>query len=182
MNIYVMRHGTTVWNEKGRTQGHTNNRLSKKGIELTKSVSEKYKNIEFDVIYCSPLMRTVQTANLMNKNHNVKIIKDKRLIEIDQGIFTGRSKYDLTEEETKLKFSRSSKCKMESYESAYNRMKEFAEDLKENCKYSNILVITHNCTATFLEVLLLDEKINFDNEKHLRNFGNAEIKKFELRK
>ena len=34
MNLFVMRHGTTVWNEKGITQGRTNNRLSKSGIEL----------------------------------------------------------------------------------------------------------------------------------------------------
>ena len=102
MKIYVMRHGTTVWNEKGITQGHTNNRLSKKGKILTEEVALKYKNINFDIIFCSPLMRTVQTANIMNKYHNSKIVKDSRLIEIDQGIFTGRSKYDLTEEEKRL--------------------------------------------------------------------------------
>jgi hypothetical protein len=41
-----MRHGTTVWNEKGITQGHTNNRLSKKGKILTEEVALKYKNIK----------------------------------------------------------------------------------------------------------------------------------------
>ena len=123
MNLYIMRHGTTVWNEKGITQGCSNNRLSKTGISLTKDASEKYKDIEFNIIYCSPLMRTVQTANIMNKFHNVKVIKDKRLIEIDQGIFTGRSKNDLTEEEKNLKFTRAESCGMESYQSAYNRAK-----------------------------------------------------------
>lgn len=36
MKVYVMRHGTTIWNENGITQGHTNNRLSQKGKSLTK--------------------------------------------------------------------------------------------------------------------------------------------------
>lgn len=49
----------------------------------------KYKDTKFDIIFCSPLMRTIQTANIINKFHNVKIVKDERLIEIDQGIFTG---------------------------------------------------------------------------------------------
>ena len=31
MNLYIMRHGTTTWNEKGITQGRSNNKLSKKG-------------------------------------------------------------------------------------------------------------------------------------------------------
>ena len=47
MNLYVMRHGTTVWNEKGITQGRTNNRLSKKGIELVKQVAKQYQNVKF---------------------------------------------------------------------------------------------------------------------------------------
>lgn len=179
MNLYVMRHGTTVWNEKGITQGHTNNRLSKKGITLTKEVSEKYKNTNFDIIYCSPLMRTVQTANIMNKFHNVKVVKDKRLIEIDQGIFTGRSKYDLTEKEKLLKFSRSESCGMESYQSAYDRTKDFLLDIKNNCVFNNVLIITHNCNATFLEDLLLEINIDFNNDKHLRSFKNAEVKQFK---
>lgn len=180
MNIFVMRHGTTVWNEKGITQGRTNNRLSKSGIELTKQKSKKYKNIEFDVIYCSPLMRTVQTANIMNSLHSVPVIKDDRLIEIDQGIFSGRHKDDLTEEERMLKFSRDKSCGMEDYQNVYKRSKCFLDYIKENCKFENILVVTHNCNATLLEDLLLKIEVDFNNEKHVRNFKNAEIKKFEL--
>ena len=157
MNLYVMRHGTTVWNECGITQGRTNNRLSKQGKLLTEQVAEEYKNVNFEVIYCSPLFRTVQTANIMNKYHKAKIIKDERLIEIDQGIFAGRSKFDLTDEERKLKFSRDKSCGMESYECAYNRVKDFLSYIKAHCKFSNVLIITHNCNATFLEVLLLDK-------------------------
>ena len=180
MNIFVMRHGTTVWNEKGITQGRTNNRLSKSGIELTKQKAKDYENVSFDVIYCSPLMRTVQTANIMNSFHNVSIIRDDRLIEIDQGIFSGRHKDDLTEEERKLKFARSKSCGMESYQSVYDRSKLFVEDIKCSCKYENILVITHNCTATLLEDLLLNIEVDFNNDKHVRNFKNAEIKTFKL--
>ena len=179
MNLYIMRHGTTIWNEKGITQGHTNNRLSKEGIALTIEMAEKYKDIEFDIIYCSPLMRTVQTANIMNKTHSVKIVKDKRLIEINQGVFTGRSKDDLTEEEKILKFSRAESCGMESYQSAFDRIKDFLFDIQNNCNFDNILIVTHNCNATFLEDLLLDIDVDFSNDKHLRNFKNAEIKLFK---
>lgn len=180
MNIYVMRHGTTVWNEKGITQGRTNNRLSQKGILLIEEVSKKYKDINFDVIYCSPLFRTVQTSNIMNKFHNVKVIKDERLIEIDQGIFTGRSKDDLTEKEKILKVSRDVSCNMESYESAFDRSKDFLNYIKKDGRFNDVLIVTHNCNATFLEVLLSNQKIDFNNDKHLRNFKNAEIKRFVL--
>ncbi len=60
MDIYVMRHGTTVWNEKRILQGITKNRQSKNDIELVNNVAVQYKDVKFDVIISSPLMRTMQ--------------------------------------------------------------------------------------------------------------------------
>ena len=175
-----MRHGTTVWNEKGITQGRTNNRLSSAGKELTETVADKTKDIKFDIIYSSPLMRTMQTANIINKYHNVKIIKDNRLIEIDQGIFTGRSKDDITEEEKKLKFARSEKCGMESYQRAYDRTKDFVAELIQTCKFDTVLIITHNVNASFVEDILKGVIVDFENANHVRSFNNAEMKCFDI--
>lgn len=180
MNIYVMRHGTTVWNEKGITQGRTNNRLSKSGKTLTEQVALKNKNTSFDVIFCSPLMRTMQTANIMNKHHGAKIIKDNRLVEIDQGVFSGKSKYDISEQQMKLKLARSKECRMESYQSVYERVKKFVNELVENKKYQNVLIVTHNVTASFIDDILNGVKIDFENDSHLRNFKNAELKCFKV--
>ena len=178
MNLYVMRHGTTIWNEKGITQGRTNNRLSKSGIELTQKVALEYKDVQFDIIICSPLMRTIQTANIINQYHKVKIIKDQNIIEIDQGIFTGKSKDEITEEQRIQKKLRSKQTKMETYEQCFKRTKHFVQTLKTNYNYENILIVTHNCTATFIEDIILNKKIDFENDVFLRNFKNAEIKKF----
>ena len=180
MEIYVMRHGTTVWNEKGITQGRTNNRLSKNGISLTKQVSKQYKNTKFDLIVCSPLMRTVQTANLMNYYHNVKILKDVLLIEIDQGIFTGRHKDSLSKQEFELKNQRSKKCGMESYQQIFDRTKQFVKDLKDKYGDKTVLIVTHNCNATMIEDILLKKPVNFADKTFLRNFANDEVKKFEI--
>ena len=173
-----MRHGTTIWNEKGITQGRTQNRLSKSGVELTKQVAIEYKNCKFEAIISSPLMRTIQTANIMNKYQNVKIIKDDSLIEIDQGIFTGRYKNSLTDDEKKLRYNRDKSAKMESYEECFNRIKAFITTLKEKYHYNRILIITHNVCASFIEDILLSKDINFNNSEFLRNFKNAEVKKF----
>ena len=106
MQMYVMRHGTTEWNEQGITQGRTNNLLSARGVAQTEEVAKNYAEVEFDAIYVSPLMRTRQTASIMNAEHNVPIFQDARLLEIDQGIFAGRSKEGLTPEEKLLKKTR----------------------------------------------------------------------------
>lgn len=180
MNIYVMRHGTTIWNEQGRSQGRSKNRLSKAGKELTEKVALEIKDIDFDVIFCSPLMRTMQTANIVNRYHNKKIIKDERLIEIDQGIFTGRYKASLNECELALKKRRAAEAGIESYESCFLRAKDFIEDLLNKKKYNKILVVTHNCPASFIEDILTKQKIDFSDQKFLRRFKNAEVKKFTI--
>ena len=135
MKIYVMRHGTTVWNEKGITQGHSQNRLSYDGKLLAEDTAKKFMNVKFDIIFASPLMRTMQTANIMNKYHNIKILKDERLIEINQGIFTGRHASSLTENEKSLKAVRSKDCGMESFQEVYARLKIFIDDIKNT--YAN---------------------------------------------
>ncbi len=40
-------------------------------------------------------MRTMQTTNIMNKYHNAKIIRDSRIIEVDEGIYTKQKKINL---------------------------------------------------------------------------------------
>lgn len=180
MNVYVMRHGTTVWNELGKTQGRSNNRLSKTGIELTKKVAKEHANVKFDAIICSPLMRTVQTAKLMNEYHKVKIIKDERLIEIDQGIFSGRVYKSLSDEEKKLKNSQDASCGMETYADVLIRVKNFVEQLNKENKYENVLIVTHNVNASFIADIYNNIEVDFTCYEHLHNFKNAQVKCFKV--
>lgn len=180
MKVYVMRHGTTVWNEKGITQGRSRNRLSEKGKTLVLDAALKFKDVSFDIIFASPLMRTVQTANIMNRYHSAKIIKDNRLIEIDQGIFTGRRKDSLTKEERDLKFARSGDCGLESYESVYERTLSFVNELKNNSKFENVLIVTHNVNASLMEQILKGVNVDLGCRAHLRCFNNADVKFFEI--
>ena len=172
MNLYVMRHGTTVWNEKNITQGRSNIWLSRAGRKLTESVAENFKKIVIDAIVCSPLVRTVETANIMNKFHKVKIYKDYLLNEIDQGIFTGRRKDSLNNDEKVLKARRANEVGMETYEQCFNRVERFLKNIKENYPYKNLLVVTHNCCASFIDDIINHKTINFEDAHFLRDFNN----------
>ena len=105
-----------------------------------------------------------------------------RLLEIDQGIFAGRSKEGLTPEEKLLKKTRGLGSGMESFESALQRARDFVEDMSANCPYEKVLVITHNIIAGFLEDVLLGIEVDFTTNKHIREFKNAEIKLFDTDK
>lgn len=180
MNLYVMRHGTTIWNEEGIIQGRSHNRLSKSGLDHTEKMAQSVKDIELDAIICSPLMRALQTAKIINKYHNVKIFKDDRLNEIDQGVFTGRKRAGLTPQEWELKKVCEKSTNTETYDECYARIKEFMDNLKKDYHYENIFVITHDCCASFIENIIKNVDVNFEDLNFLSKFKNAEIKKFTI--
>lgn len=180
MKIFVMRHGETVWNSKGITQGISQNRLSKKGKDQAEMTASVAKNLNIDLILVSPLMRTVQTANIMNKFHNAKIVKNNKIIECDQGIFTGRKYMSLTFEEKLIKAKRQKEQGMEAIEEIEQRVKEFIAEIKENYNNKNILVVTHNIIASAIESLARFGKFDDEIFRNQVKFDNAELKEIEI--
>ena len=89
MNLYIMRHGKTDWNAKHKLQGRTDIPLNDEGRRMAEEAREEYKDIHFDVCYCSPLIRAKETAEIVLKDRNIPIITDERLQEMSFGIYEG---------------------------------------------------------------------------------------------
>jgi len=87
--LYIIRHGKTDWNERFQLQGRTNIQLNEEGRQMAREAALKYKNIHFDVCYCSPLDRALETARLLLEGRNVPIITDNRLVEMCFGEYEG---------------------------------------------------------------------------------------------
>lgn len=180
MKIYIMRHGETVWNRLGTIQGRSKNRLSKEGKIQVEKQAENFKDVHLDFIISSPLVRTIQTANIMNKFHNAKIIKDERINEVDQGIYTGRNKSTMTDADWSNYKTRSKKFGMESFDDIISRTIDFVEDLKSNYKDKSILIITHRSSAKAIFYTLTGKKVTSDELVESTLFGNAEVNLVEI--
>ena len=96
--LYIMRHGQTDWNMMQRLQGRTDIPLNDKGRQMAKAAHDEYKDVHFDVCYCSPLIRARETAEILLSGRDIPIIADERLIEMCFGIYEGRE-YSFTEPE-----------------------------------------------------------------------------------
>lgn len=70
MKIYVVRHGETDWNIEKKLQGRADIPLNNKGKKLAEITGEALSNVQFDICFVSPLIRTVQTADALLK-HNI---------------------------------------------------------------------------------------------------------------
>lgn len=87
--LYIMRHGRTEWNALHKLQGITDIPLNDDGREMARKAGEEGRNIHFDICYCSPLVRAVETASLFLDGRNVPIVCDERLKEMCFGIYEG---------------------------------------------------------------------------------------------
>ena len=84
-----MRHGKTDWNLKYKLQGKTDIPLNEEGIKMAREAGERYKDINFDVCYCSPLIRAKETARLLLEGRDIPVIYDDRLMEMGFGEYEG---------------------------------------------------------------------------------------------
>lgn len=89
--IYLTRHGETEWNEKKLIQGHTDIPLNTKGKEQAKLLGKQLKDIDFDVVFSSDLLRAANSAEIIIKEKEMTVIKIKSLRERFFGRFEGKS-------------------------------------------------------------------------------------------
>ena len=70
--LILVRHGQSQWNLENRFTGWTDVPLSEKGIEEAISAGEKLKDIEFDTMYVSHMLRAIQTLHYILIKSNSK--------------------------------------------------------------------------------------------------------------
>lgn len=99
MEIYIIRHGQTVWNKEGKLQGATDIMLNEEGIKIAKETGIGMKDIPFDKIYSSPLTRAYDTACYIRGDRDIDIVKDDRIREICFGSLEGKIFEEMLPEE-----------------------------------------------------------------------------------
>jgi len=148
ITIIFEPHSTTFDNEAHRASGHNDVELSELGIKQSEELGQRYKDDNFDAIFCSDLQRAYKSAEIAFGN-KYPIIKDARLRECDYGDLTQHPGDEVAAEKPKRisePFPNG-----ESYEQTSERMKSFLEDLKKNYDGKRVMIIGHRATQYGLE-------------------------------
>ena len=171
MKIYFIRHGETIWNKEKKIQGRSDIPLNQFGRELAKITSLSLKDIPFDVVYSSPLIRAKETACILTNNRNLDIIEDERLLEMSFGEEEGESLTEIhAHPEMKLyNFIHNPGEYIppvggESFEELYERCKSFIEEIifpAEN-KYQYMLIVGHGA--------LIRGMVHYINQRPSKDF------------
>ena len=89
-SFICLRHGATDWNRRGLFQGRTDNPLNDDGIAQAHAAAEKLRAIALGHVITSPLLRAVQTAEIIANVASRAVTIDHGLIELDFGSFEGK--------------------------------------------------------------------------------------------
>ena len=174
--IYIIRHGQTDWNIEKRTQGHTDIALNTNGIKQAELIAEKIADLKIDNIISSDLKRAYMTAQIINKNLNKTIEKDKRIREFCFGTLEGITRDKITQE-TWDDFNKNPKqYNAETKEEIFNRIKSFIDDINLN---KNTLVVTHGGAIRMIKYYL-DNGDNFNDKKYLDEYMILKINNLDL--
>lgn len=149
--VYLVRHAEAMGNIGGYFQGTTDCDVSPKGKKQLEALKERFKDIEFDAIYSSPLKRTIETAEAVNFYKNYEIKLDKGLIEINGGILEGKqwSEFPVTyKKEFDLWNNHPEKFVAqggESMQEVYDRITLTITKLAARNKGKTIVIVSHGC-------------------------------------
>jgi len=183
---YILRHGQTIyqtqrkkkkmyeWPEKKPVL------LTKNGENQAKKAAKELRKKKIDLIYSSDIFRAHQTAEIVAKDLGVKVIFDKRLRDINLGIYHGGSKENFYRHFSPPERFYKKPPKGETWNDCKKRMLSILKEIDRKHKNKNILIVSHGDP-----LWLLNGAVNGLTKKELLNqifAGKTYLKTGEWRK
>lgn len=150
--IIFMRHGQAYNNVQKLLVGRNlESHLTELGIEQVKNTSQILKTIDIHKIYSSPVIRTMETAEIISKIIDLPVEKDERLFEIELGKLVGMYYEDLINKHGNLfvKFycdddqNSLLEFEVESFGAVKKRISELLKEIVIKHANENVLLISH---------------------------------------
>lgn len=148
MELHCLRHGTTHDNRAHRFNGMRGDGLTEEHLTELSTVS--FESADYDVIYCSPLNRCIETAQAL------KIAswrEEKRITERKLGVFEGLTAAQCQEQfpsEFAAFLGFDADFVIPGGESRAEHLARILAWLEEASSHNKVLAITHGGTIDFL--------------------------------
>ena len=157
-DLYLMRHGQTLFNVRRRIQGWCDSPLTELGKQQALKAKEYLKDISFDHYYSSTSERCCDTIELIIGNHYYKRLKG--LKERNFGLFEGES------EDLNPNFDDFGYDDLfphyggERKEDVQKRLKETLTDVMDKEDHQTVLALSHaGACRCFLSTVIDPEEV-----------------------
>ena len=162
--LYLVRHGATQLTAEDRFSGAANVYLSDQGREQVEQLARRLADDSISAIYSSPLDRTMETASILSRPHNLMPTQNDALREISHGHWEGLTRKEVEErfpeeymawESDPFTFAPQGG---ESGISVLARALPVIREIVVNHKDKNVVVVSHKATLR----LVLSSLLGFD--------------------
>ena len=160
--IVYFVHGTTYDNASEKCSGWKQVELNDLGKEQAKNLGKVTKNLKFDAMFTSDLVRAIDSANIAWPEYEK--IQDKRLRECNYGDYDGESK-DLVVYE---KYIDTPFPNGESLKDVEKRIADFIDYIKSEYRGKTIAIVAHRAPQLAFEVLTKNITWDYAIEKDWR--------------
>src|SRR5699024_5278493 len=150
--ITLLRHGMTKENERKAYIGWTDSPLSKEGVETIRLIDH---SIQPDFIFSSPLLRCMETAEILFPNQKIHSVRDIK--EMNFGLFEGKTYEQLKGETSYTNWvSKPFSCRPPNGESFHEFAKRIESGWREvvekilETNASSAVIVTHGGVIRYL--------------------------------
>lgn len=174
MKIYIVRHGQVPHNALGQ-YNTTDEDLTELGIKQAEELKNKIKNLHFDIVISSPLLRATHTEYILT-NYDSSIIIDERLRERSCGTLSGQP-LEVTNRDEYWNYNSDIQYGInENIRDFFKRVYDFLDELKTK-DYESVLIVAHSGVSKAFSGYF--EGIQ-DGKFLNRGLKNCEIKEYQL--
>lgn len=151
-DLYIIRHCEAEGNVKRFFQGVSDCDISECGKKQLELLAERFKKIQIDAIYSSPLKRAYRTAEAVNRYHNLPININEKLIEINGGEIEGVCWENFPQTKPELEYHWNMEPHLfhpkggEPMSSVYKRCWEAVEEIVAENDGKRVAITSHGCT------------------------------------
>ncbi|MEJ5256649.1 MAG: histidine phosphatase family protein [Fervidobacterium sp.] len=149
-NVYLLRHGSTEWNEQQLWQGVVDTELSRKGYEQVRNVARLLRNKNVSRIFSSPMKRALQSAKIIAEEigYTGQIEIDNRLRECEIRLWNGKNfEQVLTDHHKEFNEWRTNLYSnvdgAESLASVQERMSQVLSEIIVHYPNENVIIVSH---------------------------------------
>ena len=152
--FYIVRHGESEGNTEGICLGQLESPMTKEGEEQVRKLANNIKNVYFDMIFYSPMLRAKRTAEIIANGRPInedRLLKERFVGDFIQGKKeTFVSEYFADTMADFEKFSDDEKMQFRFTEDGENgnetadRLLRFLKRTAEENKGKTVLVVTHS--------------------------------------
>jgi broad specificity phosphatase PhoE len=154
--LFIVRHGETEANKKGIDAGPLDYPLTRKGVRDVSVIAKVISRVKMSAVYSSPILRAVETAEILARPHklNVRILEE--LIE-------ARLKLEFVGKKGRHHILTSPEAFSETNNDVLERTAKAIEIIRKEAE-GNVIVVSHGDVITAMLEGVVERRVS--NERY----------------